>query len=228
VYFDRDKGLILWDLAEGKERLRLSTDYGPNRFTPDGRSLISLGKTLQRWDLTTGKPQYRDGEAWGHTGPLDRIEFSPNGREVLSVSADATVRIWDARTGEQLAQLTSQAWSVNSVAHIWGYRNYDTPDVSRNNTLVALLAGGEGWHNNHHADSRSARHGHKWWEIDLTWMAIRLLMLLGLAKNVAENRQLPLGKVTRRHNARSARPQVDNHAVSVHRQDSSFNLGAGN
>ena len=71
------------------------------------------------------------------------------------------------------------------MAHIWGYRNYDTPDVSRNNTLVALLASGEGWHNNHHADSRSARHGHKWWEIDLTWMVIRLLMLLGLAKNVA-------------------------------------------
>jgi fatty-acid desaturase len=76
-------------------------------------------------------------------------------------------------------------WSVNSVSHVWGYRNYTTPDASRNNTLVALLAFGEGWHNNHHADSRSARHGHKWWELDPTWLAIRLLMLLGLAKNVA-------------------------------------------
>jgi sn-1 stearoyl-lipid 9-desaturase len=76
-------------------------------------------------------------------------------------------------------------WSVNSVTHVWGYRNYNTPDVSRNNALVALLSSGEGWHNNHHADSRSARHGHEWWEIDLTWLAIRLLMVLGLAKNVA-------------------------------------------
>jgi fatty-acid desaturase len=76
-------------------------------------------------------------------------------------------------------------WSVNSVTHVWGYRNYETPDVSRNNALIALIAGGEGWHNNHHADSRSARHGHKWWEIDLTWMVIRLLILLGLARNVA-------------------------------------------
>jgi fatty-acid desaturase len=76
-------------------------------------------------------------------------------------------------------------WSVNSVTHVWGYRNYNTPDVSRNNALIAFLASGEGWHNNHHADSRSARHGHQWWEIDLTWLAIRLLMLLGLAKNVA-------------------------------------------
>ncbi len=76
-------------------------------------------------------------------------------------------------------------WSVNSLTHVWGYRNYNTPDASRNNALVALLAFGEGWHNNHHADSRAAPHGHKWWEFDATWLAIRLLMLLGLAKNVA-------------------------------------------
>ena len=77
-------------------------------------------------------------------------------------------------------------WSVNSLSHVWGYRNYATPDASRNNVLVALLAFGEGWHNNHHADSRSARHGHKWWEIDLTWLAIRSLMLTGLARNVTK------------------------------------------
>jgi fatty-acid desaturase len=71
-------------------------------------------------------------------------------------------------------------WSVNSVTHVWGYRNYETHDRSRNNPLIALLAGGEGWHNNHHADPGSARHGHRWWEIDLAWLTLRLLMLLGL------------------------------------------------
>jgi fatty-acid desaturase len=76
-------------------------------------------------------------------------------------------------------------WAVNSVTHVWGYRNYASPDVSRNNTLIALLTAGEGWHNNHHADSRSARHGHEWWEFDLTWLMIRGLMLLGLAWDVA-------------------------------------------
>jgi stearoyl-CoA desaturase (delta-9 desaturase) len=75
-------------------------------------------------------------------------------------------------------------WSVNSASHLWGYRNYETPDRSRNNFLVSLLVGGE-WHNNHHADPRSARQGHKWWEIDLTWLTIRFLMRLGLATNVA-------------------------------------------
>mgnify|MGYP001428858561 CR=1 FL=1 len=76
-------------------------------------------------------------------------------------------------------------WSVNSVTHIWGYRNYETGDQSRNNPIIGILSAGEGWHNNHHADPTSARHGHKWWEFDFTWQAIRLLMLLGLATNVA-------------------------------------------
>jgi fatty-acid desaturase len=76
-------------------------------------------------------------------------------------------------------------WSVNSVTHVFGYRNYPTRDLSRNNACVALLASGEGWHNNHHADPRSAQHGHRWWELDLTFLIIRLLGWLGLATNVA-------------------------------------------
>jgi fatty-acid desaturase len=77
------------------------------------------------------------------------------------------------------------SWSVNSVTHLWGYRNYDTDESSRNNVIVGILANGEGWHNNHHADPRSARHGHLWWEVDLTWLMIRLLAALGLAREVA-------------------------------------------
>jgi stearoyl-CoA desaturase (delta-9 desaturase) len=77
-----------------------------------------------------------------------------------------------------------QTWAVNSIAHVWGYRNYDTDEDSRNNLLVGIVANGEGWHNNHHADPRSARHGHRWWEIDVTYLAVRVLMLLGLARDV--------------------------------------------
>ena len=76
-------------------------------------------------------------------------------------------------------------WAVNSVAHRWGYRNYETPDNSRNNIIIGLLGSGEGWHNNHHADPRSARHGHKWWEFDMAWLMIRGLAAIGLARDVA-------------------------------------------
>jgi len=75
-------------------------------------------------------------------------------------------------------------WAVNSVTHIWGYRNYETGDDSRNQWLVALVAYGEGWHNNHHADPRSAAHGHRWWEFDVTYLTIKFLSIVGLARNV--------------------------------------------
>ncbi len=83
-------------------------------------------------------------------------------------------------------------WAVNSASHIWGYRNYDTPDDSRNLWWVGLLAFGEGWHNNHHAFSNGARHGQRWWEIDMTYMVIWVAEKLGLAWNVVRQRPSPL------------------------------------
>jgi stearoyl-CoA desaturase (delta-9 desaturase) len=75
-------------------------------------------------------------------------------------------------------------WFVNSAAHTWGYRTYDTPEGSTNLWWVGLIAWGEGWHNNHHAFPRSARHGLAWYELDLTWWTIRGLAALGLARNI--------------------------------------------
>jgi fatty-acid desaturase len=73
---------------------------------------------------------------------------------------------------------------VNSVNHTWGYRNYDTDDDSRNNAWVSLLVFGEGWHNNHHADPRSAAHGRRWFELDLGFGMIRIMEVLGMAYDV--------------------------------------------
>jgi stearoyl-CoA desaturase (delta-9 desaturase) len=75
-------------------------------------------------------------------------------------------------------------WMVNSITHIWGSRRFATRDDSRNNWFVALLSFGEGWHNNHHAHPTSARHGLAWYELDITYLTIRLCQLLGLAKSV--------------------------------------------
>jgi stearoyl-CoA desaturase (delta-9 desaturase) len=75
-------------------------------------------------------------------------------------------------------------WLVNSATHKFGYRTFETDDRSTNCWWVALLTYGEGWHNNHHAYQYSARHGLQWWEIDLTWMMIRVLQGLGLASKV--------------------------------------------
>ena len=57
-------------------------------------------------------------------------------------------------------------WLVNSATHLWGTRRFETRDDSRNNWWVALVSGGEGWHNNHHAHPVSAKHGLAWYEVD--------------------------------------------------------------
>jgi stearoyl-CoA desaturase (delta-9 desaturase) len=75
-------------------------------------------------------------------------------------------------------------WSVNSLCHLWGRQPYPSHDQSRNNGLFGLLALGEGWHNNHHAFPTSARHGLRWWQIDLSYNVIQVLALVGLAWNV--------------------------------------------
>ncbi len=75
-------------------------------------------------------------------------------------------------------------WFVNSVTHLFGYRNYNTEDESRNLWWVALVTFGEGWHNNHHAIAGTANFGQKWWEYDPTWWSLRAFQLLGWVRKV--------------------------------------------
>ena len=83
-------------------------------------------------------------------------------------------------------------WLVNSATHIWGSRRFATRDDSTNNWLVAVLTFGEGWHNNHHAHPTSARHGLRWYEVDMNWYGIWMLKVLGLAKQIQFTQLAPL------------------------------------
>jgi stearoyl-CoA desaturase (delta-9 desaturase) len=75
-------------------------------------------------------------------------------------------------------------WLVNSATHMWGGRRFETTDDSRNLWWVALLTFGEGWHNNHHAHPVSARHGMAWYELDISYLQIKVLEILGIASDV--------------------------------------------
>lgn len=75
-------------------------------------------------------------------------------------------------------------WSVNSICHTFGKREFETTDRSRNEWIVGLLAFGEGWHNNHHAFPRSAFHGLHWWQFDLSGYVIWMLEKSGLVRDV--------------------------------------------
>lgn len=88
-------------------------------------------------------------------------------------------------------------FSVNSLAHGWGSRRYETSDYSRNNHLIALITLGEGWHNNHHHYPGAARQGFYWWELDITYYGLKVLESVGLIwglrnvpLNIRESRKL--------------------------------------
>ncbi|MDR2961746.1 MAG: acyl-CoA desaturase [Stenotrophomonas sp.] len=74
--------------------------------------------------------------------------------------------------------------TINSLAHRFGRRRFETRDDSRNNLWLALLTFGEGWHNNHHFFPGTVRQGFRWWEVDLTWYGLRVMALLGLVKGL--------------------------------------------
>ncbi len=98
----------------------------------------------------------------------------------------STVLLWHA------------TFTVNSLAHIFGWRRFETSDTSRNNPVIAFITLGEGWHNNHHAYAPSARNGFYWWEIDVTWYVLRVLSWLGIVRDLRlpPERILELGRRT--------------------------------
>jgi stearoyl-CoA desaturase (Delta-9 desaturase) len=80
--------------------------------------------------------------------------------------------------------------TINSLAHVWGSRRFATPDDSRNNLVLALVTMGEGWHNNHHRFMYACRQGIRWWEVDLTFYALKSLSWCGIARDLREVGQM--------------------------------------
>lgn len=84
----------------------------------------------------------------------------------------------------RLAYVYHVTWFVNSATHKWGYRNFEANDLARNNWWVGILAWGEGWHNNHHRFPNVCPTRFRWWEIDSTFLVIKLLKSLKLASDI--------------------------------------------
>jgi len=76
--------------------------------------------------------------------------------------------------------LAHATFTINSLSHVFGWQRYESGDTSRNNPFLALLTLGEGWHNNHHYYPGTARQGFYWWELDISWLMLRLMSALGI------------------------------------------------
>ncbi len=165
------------------------TDRGGDPHSPrDGRWWSHMG-----W-LLTGTAQRHDKEVLMRYAPdlmkdrfhvlLNRFYYVP--LIVVGVALFALggwgLMLWGVAL--RVALGLHITWLVNSATHLWGRQRFETGDDSRNSWWVALLTFGEGWHNNHHAHPTSARHGLRWYEIDLNWYGIRALELVGLASSV--------------------------------------------
>jgi stearoyl-CoA desaturase (Delta-9 desaturase) len=109
------------------------------------------------------------------------------------------VMVWGGLVSTVL--LWHGTFTINSLAHLYGTRRYDTPDNSRNNLLLALITGGEGWHNNHHRFRSSANQGFFWYEIDMTFAVLRVLEALGVVWDL----RMPPASVLREPSSRSSR-----------------------
>ena len=94
-------------------------------------------------------------------------------------------------------------FTVNSLAHVFGRRSYTTTDTSRNSLLIALITGGEGWHNNHHRYQFAARQGFRWWQIDTTYYTLRVLRMLGIVRDL---RPVPVAVIDEARAARARHP----------------------
>ena len=84
--------------------------------------------------------------------------------------------------------LAHGTFTINSLAHVFGRRRYETNDDSRNSFTLAMVTLGEGWHNNHHHFPAAARNGFFWWEIDITYYTLKLLEACGI---IWDLRQVP-------------------------------------
>jgi stearoyl-CoA desaturase (Delta-9 desaturase) len=101
-----------------------------------------------------------------------------------ALAGGATAVLWGGAV--RIFALHHVTWSINSVCHFFGTRRFAVDDESTNVFWLAPLSFGESWHHNHHAFPRSAVHGLRWWEVDLTAYAIRAMRRLKLAWNVVE------------------------------------------
>jgi len=198
------KGPLWWAAYHRKHHLYADTDrdiHSPQRgfwWSHAGWILCDKYKKVDYKDIRdlAKYPELRflDRQHWiGPTALLIACALADGYRGVLTGFFLSTVLLWHG------------TFAVNSIAHLFGRRRYETSDTSRNSLVVALITNGEGWHNNHHHYPTSARQGFFWWEIDLSYYLLYGLSTVGLVHDVRTPPQrILLGQIRTANESSSA------------------------
>jgi stearoyl-CoA desaturase (delta-9 desaturase) len=208
---------VLWWAGHHREHHR--TSDGPGDVHSPARGLLwsHMGWFLSNRHAAVRLDRVRDLARFPELVWLERWYWVPPVAVGVAVAALGGARLLVGGYLLGLILLWHATFAINSLAHLWGTRPYPTGDDSRNNALLALLTFGEGWHNNHHRHPSSARQGFRWWQLDLTWLALRLLERVGVVRDL---RPGPEGRRAGRPAARpvpraAARPAATAAALPV-------------
>jgi stearoyl-CoA desaturase (delta-9 desaturase) len=188
--------LAIWAMTSAQRGVLWWAGHHRNhhRFADDPRDLHSparqgfwwshVGWVIAQRNGRTPVEVIRDMERFPELRWLNRHEYVPAFAlgTLLFVLGGMPALVWGLLISTVILWHTT--FSINSLAHVFGRRRYPTTDTSRNNLVLALLTGGEGWHNNHHYFCSSARLGFHWYQVDPTWWVIVTLEKLGLVWDV--------------------------------------------
>jgi stearoyl-CoA desaturase (delta-9 desaturase) len=178
------KGPLWWVIHHRLHHKHSDTPNDPHSPVVDGFIHSHMGWLFTR-DLTRPDARIaRDLEKYPELVWLDRLWMVPG---VFLAAACYAVLGWNGLIYGfclSVVLVFQITFAVNSIGHLWGGQRFNTGEGSRNNPVLGYLAMGDGWHNNHHRAPYSARHGFAWYELDMTFAFIRLLVLFGLAWDV--------------------------------------------
>jgi stearoyl-CoA desaturase (Delta-9 desaturase) len=175
----------LWWAAHHREHHRWS-DQPEDVHSPVQRGFwwSHIGWIMSRQYDRTRLDKVRDLARYPELRWLDRFHVVPAIAYAAALWAvgGAPALLWGYFVSTVL--LWHGTFLVNSLAHVIGRRRYETADASKNSAIIAVLTLGEGWHNNHHHYQSTANQGWFWWEVDVTYYALRALAALGVVRDL--------------------------------------------
>ena len=192
-------GPIWWAAHHRHHHQHSDTDNDVHSPTTDSFWWAHVGWLLDKDSLKTDKKRVKDLLSYPEIRWIDRYHYLvPATLVALLFISGQTIQLMNPASGTTGMQMVAWGFflstvllyhgtfAVNSICHRFGSQPYTTEDQSRNNLWVALLSLGEGWHNNHHRFPGSEKHGHHWWQLDITHMVLKALSLLGIVWQLKE------------------------------------------